>query len=250
MFSVPAWYNNDPGRWDRERSEMRSFPQFSWGERFFPYNYRYWRGTLQPLDEESSLGEIAYCLKYQKPLIVHPTGLLVPSDPDIESLDLEFLSQVAFTRFEIEIVYLDPPAVPRIYSIHPRLDVRKYPDHPHLNKGRRHPLWGLERLLPDSDLCVFATQDGTWNWGQHSVADIVEYTSMWLASHLLWLASRRKTWLIPGASHNPYWLLWNTPWKADCACGSGKTFESCCKDGLIDMLQTTQEKTFVPRDHL
>jgi hypothetical protein len=237
VFSVPAWFHGDPGRWDRERSEMRFFPQFTWGERFFPYNYRYWRGTIQPLNEESSLGEIAYCLKFQKALTVRPTGLLVPADADSKPLALGFLSQVAFTRFEIEIVYLDPPAVPRIFALQPRLDHRSYPDHPHLNKGRRHPLWGLERRLPDSDLCVFATQDGAWNWQQHSVADIVEYTSMWLAGHLFWLASGRKTWLIPGASHDPQWLLLNTPEEADCSCGSGKAFGSCCKDDVIAMLQ-------------
>lgn len=220
---------------------MQSFPQFIWGERFFPYNYRFWRGTLQPFGKGSDIGLIAKHLQVQEALSVCPSGKLVPTQGSLEPLAVPSSPEL-HTQFEIEIVYLEPPNVPRIYALNPRIDPRTFKNHPHINGGRPHPLHFVYPNLPNSDLCVFATQDDAWSWEKHTVADIIEYTSFWLAAHLLWSLSGRREWLIPGASHDPALLLLTTPPQAQCSCGSGRAFQVCCKKWCVSTIREQSER--------
>lgn len=238
MFSVPAWFNSEPDRWSRELTDMQSFPQFAWGERSFPGNYRYWRGTLQPFGEDSNVELIARHLKLQRPLSVHHDGRLIPTEHNLTKAKKILCSPLLYTAFDIEIIYFEPPIIPRIYALSPRIDSRTFSIHPHLSRGRPHPLWQFDMVYPKDDLCVFATQDDAWLWEVHTVADLIEYTSFWLGAHLLWIIGGKKTWLIPEASHDPLKLLLSTPPQAQCSCGSGKHFVNCCAEFCINDLKT------------
>lgn len=237
MFSVPAWFDREPKRWDRELEAMRAFPGFVPGGRVFPSAYKSWRGSIQPFGPESDVGQIASHLKLQKALSVRRDGRLEPTCLIPTSADITNLSQLQ-TAFEIEIIYLEPPHIPRIFALKPRIDLRIFRDHPHLSRYRPHPFHAFNMSYPDSDLCVFATQDDVWLWEQeqHTAADIVEYTAFWLAAHLLWVASGRQKWPMPEASHDPLTLLLTTPPQAQCSCGSGKEFKDCCSSFCIKTL--------------
>lgn len=226
---------------------MRAFHGFVPGERVFPNAYKSWRGSIQPFGPESDVGQIASHLKLRKALSVHPDGQLEPTQSIPNSPNIPNLPQLQ-AAFEIEIVYLEPPYIPRIYALAPRIDVRTFRDHPHLSRYRPHPLYTFNPKYPDSDLCVFATQDDVWLWEQHTAADIVEYTAFWLAAHLLWVARGRQKWPMPEASHDPLTLLLTTPPQAQCSCGSGKQFKDCCSSSCIKTL-TEKRSILDPIDH-
>ena len=237
MASVATWFNKEPERWNRELADMESFPQFAWGERHFPANYRFWRGTIQPFGEDSDVELIARHLELQKALSVSHDGRLIPTMRMVGA-DSVAHTPMLYTVFEIEIVYFEPPMIPRIYALRPRIDSSTFSTHPHLSRGRPHPLRQFDLSYPRDDLCVFATQDDAWLWGVHTAADIVEYTSFWLAAHLLWVAGGKKRWPIPEASHDPLKLLLSTPPHAQCSCGSGKDFVDCCSKFCIKDLNS------------
>ena len=216
---------------------MQSFPQFNWGERFFPYRYRFWRGTIQPFGEESDVELIAKHLELQNALSVRHDGRLIPTK-ELPKTHEFIRSPLLYTVFDIEIHYLEPPMIQRIYGLGPRIDSRTFPDHPHLSRWRPHPLRSADLAYPRDDLCVFATQDDAWMWEKHTVADIAEYTAFWLAAHLLWIISGRTVWPIPEASHDPLKLLLTTPPQAQCSCGSGKRFIDCCTKICVEALNS------------
>lgn len=236
-MSAPTWYDIDPSRWETEKvAVLNRFPDFASGERQHPSRHLYWRGELQPFPTNDHVSIVAAHLEAQEPIVASETGELSVETPTRPPAEVP-LDAALRARFTIEIVYLSPPALPRIYAMAPRIDDQHYPDHPHLNRGptRQHPLRGPMRLAPNSDLCVIAPQDGLWAWPTHTAKDLLVWTSFWLGAHVIWQARGRQyeDWPLPAAPHDPKGVLHEVKPSQPCPCGSGLPFGKCCRDKLL-----------------
>jgi hypothetical protein len=223
-FALTPWFYKDSGRWKQEEDAMKeSFPNFVLGERPHPYLYRFWRGSLHPLYPGASIQLIAAHLKAKKALhVVNNTGALVPHNMSLKELVIPY-EESLYVPYEIEVIYNEPPQLPDVYIINPRVDEQTFPNHPHLRRGYRHPI-GLTR----SAACVIAPHDGVWTWQTSTGMQLIQLTSIWLACHILW--TQIDKWLGPQASHDRE-TLYRTIRPDDlCHCSSGKKYGDCCRN--------------------
>ncbi len=217
---LPVWFDKDINRWKIEVQEMTErFPHMKWGERLRPYHHRFWRGYLHPLYPGCDAGLLAVHLKQQLPVIVNTRGALLPTQ-DVPPLPIEDKNEL-YVPYLIELVYDEPPTVPRVYVLYPKIDKIVFPKHPHMYLNS-HPLGSVQNAI-----CTFAPHDGEWSWEISTASKLIEWTSIWLANHILWVQTGE--WLGPQASHETIDLYKSISDKSLCHCGSGKPYSYCHK---------------------
>ena len=209
----------------------RWHPGMKSGVHRLPIPLYYWRGFVRPFNGNSDITQIGAHMNNKQSIYVGPAGLLTPTSYIDEAPTISSKVNVK-QRFEIEVLYLPKPAVPRIYALSPVIDEVTSPDIVHLNRNqpgrfdRRHPESGKANR-PVCDLCVVAPQDGAWIWGRSTAADLIDQTALYLGAFLIWRATGRSKWLLPEAPHDPATVLGETQPIQPCPCGSGKMFLYC-----------------------
>lgn len=215
------------------------FPSFEWGERF-SFKHRYWQGDLWPLTPESDITRIATHLQQRLPLQIDTFGTLYPNE-EVQPLDLKGAFNER-SKYRVELIYQEPPRVPYIYILDPRIDETTFPFHPHLIRHNTHPSGPKE--APTCSACVFAPHQNFWRWESTTAADVFEQTSFWLAAHILWKQTKR--WFIPQVTHDPQLTYLLTPQNTQCPCGSGVLYEYCHRNS--DMQAHRKPKELSPLD--
>lgn len=213
------WFQRQHERWDEEEQAVkRRFPHFRWEERPYPHLHRLWRGELHPLYPGCPVGLVAAHLKNELPLMINSRGALLTSSLKSEPLAIASADEL-YVPYMIEVVYHEPPIPPSIHILHPRVDLRVYPEHPHL--------YALPRPLGRSNAaaCVYAPHDGDWSWNTSTAAKLIEWTALWIANHILWVQTDK--WFGPQSPHTRAELYGSVHPSAPCHCGSRKLYGQC-----------------------
>lgn len=220
LLSLPTWFDKDAARWTLEEQTMKQrFPHFTWGERLHPYHHRFWKGYLHPLYPGCDVSLLAAHLKQSLPVIVNSRGALLPTQ-DVLPLQIESRDEL-YIPYLVELVYGEPPTTPKVYVLYPKIDRTIFPLHPHMY-ANQHPLGNVKDAV-----CSFAPQDGEWNWETSTASKLLEWTSVWLANHILWV--QIEDWLGPQASHETLDLYTSISDNSPCHCGSNTLYKNCHK---------------------
>lgn len=175
-------------------------------------------GKLRPLRPGSPVGLIAGHLAALAPLEVLPSGELVPLSEGVPELRVPRRPGL-YAPYEVEVVFLEPPAVPWVFVLNPCVDRVAYPDHPHLVPFR-HPSGS-----PTAAACVFMPATGAWEWNNPTPEVLIAQTSIWLAAHSIWVETGE--WVIPSWVHNVDLISRFLRPDQQCWCYSGKPFKDC-----------------------
>lgn len=108
--------------------------------------------------------------------------------------------------FHLEVFHWSPPAHPDLYVTWPEL----IPGTPH-TFGKQFP-------------CVVSPTDGGWSAENNTIADYVDFTSIWLVKYEVW--TQIQQWIGHEASHDEEVLRRTNP-NAQCFCGSGYRYKDC-----------------------
>jgi SEC-C motif-containing protein len=180
-----------------------------------------WEGAIQPFPNDRELGAILEDLEIGMEVIVKLGGALA-HDPRCGRWHSvpPYLNLVgpADASFQLQVLAFPAKRHPRAFSVRPRISPGRYPCHPH--------------LFVDGALCPYLPSDNVWSWGRNTVADFLDYISIWLAKHLVWErtgACRGGIWIGPYARHEPRDLLRNVGRNDQCPCGSGEKYKRCCQ---------------------
>lgn len=192
-----------------------------------------WTGIILPLPSGQELGSILEDLSLSFPVIVTRGGTLGhdplcrlshfnPSSP--ANLKVENAS------FKLQVLAFEANRHPRVYCISPRISRIKFPTHPH--------------LLEDDGACPYLPSDDVWRWGRDTVADFLDFTSIWLAKHLVWEqtgAGNGGRWAGPSAGHSARELLRNVGRNDQCPCGSGEKYKRCHREQHISLARIEEQ---------
>ncbi len=188
-----------------------------------------WEGEVQPFPSGLELGAILEDLEIGRQVIVELGGALAhdPSCTRRHSVP-QYLNRLssADAAFHLKVFAFPPKRHPRALCVRPEISPGRYPRHPH--------------LFSDGALCPYLPSEDVWSWGRETVADFLDYTSIWLAKHLVWErtgACRGGIWIGPCAGHEPRDLLANVGRNDQCPCGSGKKYKRCCQPIHISMVR-------------
>ena len=111
-----------------------------------------------------------------------------------------------------------PPAMPRIKILAPDIFGVYYLMR---EPSKRHP-----HFYSDGAICSFFPPDKSWLPGIGTVADLLDFASLWLVGHLYW--KETGEWIQPSIDHNPEFLKSILKPNDYCYCGSFKPFKRCC----------------------
>ncbi|MEK7992646.1 MAG: hypothetical protein AAB403_02470 [Planctomycetota bacterium] len=224
---------------------------------------RAWRGPLQPLVIAGEVNTIISDLEANATVHFLDGGIL-HHDPECRRhhSDLWYAGQLRRmdVRFEIVLVDFGPDPHPQVFSVRPEISTRTYPTHPHLRLDKIARIDSKE--LPA--LCTYFTTDGSLPQGNLMLARALDFASIYLAKHLVWLRTATLMAFRPGcppqeiardsglALHSPFcngnpnprWVgHWPGPVtphgaaemlkaihpSAECSCGSRKAYRQCCR---------------------
>lgn len=131
--------------------------------------------------------------------------------------------------FIVRVLLPQPPQHPRAVAVYPEISWRRHAYHPHLSIMPQPPEFGIVNTL-----CPYRASEGAWSWESHTLVDYLEYITLWLAKHVIWLRTGGRNghglWLGQGASHLPRDLVREIPSGAPCHCGSGRPYRECHRD--------------------
>ena len=214
------------------------FSGWSLENRPFPMPHSVFKMRLQPFGPEADAGLVVANMVSGRKIMVYPDGRLAPSDGDLEPRVVSDGPDMN-TAFDIEVVVLEPPAVPRAYAVSPVLDDRTRPRPEHLNGSlgktyyRAHPEFERNNRFPRADLCLFAPQDSIWYWERNSIADIFSIGAVWLGAYVATRWGGLGGWPLPSAPHRPEDIIAETGPLDPCPCGSQKSYFVCCYMGHV-----------------
>lgn len=194
---------------------------------------RTWRGMIQPFGEANDASEVEHILAdLAADRIVYVTceGLL-RHDPDCHGdhglhEDLRPGRRLD-DQYRVEIAYRTPPGHPIVRSLQPEITKKVFPDAtdqpPHL-------------LQPLDALCILFPPNREWSWEVHTAREYVDFTSIWLAKHTLWMEMRerlgpgRGRWIGSAVSHDPAEVLRVVRPQDPCPCGSARRYGVCHRE--------------------
>ncbi|HET9285268.1 MAG TPA: SEC-C metal-binding domain-containing protein [Candidatus Angelobacter sp.] len=145
-------------------------------------------GHLQPFpDGKEFAGVIAHLQRNEKVEVKNHGRLAHPSTCTVtHNLSLQFTPTF---RLSFELLMLEFPGTrhPEIYAVSPEISRRRYPTHPHLRDDHQVVFAGK----PVQALCTYLSSDGVLNHDDMRLVNLLDYTSMFLAKHMFWLATNR-----------------------------------------------------------
>ncbi len=232
------WWAADPGRWERELSEMRVwFPEWksyeSVREREIltrqgfvkePVLVLVWEGALQPLpDGQDEAVKILADLAENRTVLVDRGGML-RHPPDCAGAHV--VPQPIRERQEYGVAFWLraehslPPAHPEVCALRPFLGPELYYTQGHVNQ--------------DGTLCPYTSSDDDWNGQSDTLAKYLRHgVSIFLAKHLHWEWTGKGIWPGHRGPHGTREAITESmrrPPTVQCRCGSGRPYSECHRD--------------------
>jgi hypothetical protein len=204
-----------------------------------------WQGRIQPFDRED---EVAFILDdlavgcsvmvNQGTLSHHPGCLREHRTPT-------YFGRIhpVGQAFTIRMLVFPPPQHPRTIAIYPEISSTRFKHHPHLFRFRGRP--GLPEFLcrDDDALCAYRPGDGEWSWTTSTLVTYLDFASIYLAKHIVWVQTGADTggiWIGPQAAHDPVSLIAELDPRGECRCGSGLRYVNCCRPADLRAADTIQ----------
>jgi hypothetical protein len=156
---------------------------------------RAWSCSIQPFAGDRNLREIICDLHLDR--VVCCEGGVLVHDPDCHAnhplLGIEDRLQSMDVKFKLLVLEFPDGRHPRIYCLEPEISRCTFPCHPHLLDA-----WGLwlHRFIPA--LCVYLSSDNVYDYRQHRLLQLLDFTATWLAKHLVWTKTLRIVDLYSG----------------------------------------------------
>lgn len=222
---------DDQAWWARESEFMRAwFPlSFSamatWGGK----PTRIWRVYMNPYPPPEEMYQVLADLEANGGVDLSTHGRVRHADdcvlPDhvlrTVPWDASEVKRIPVEPLLVELAYRRPPGHPRVTCITPAWSKLTLPDHPHF-------------YLPNG-ICPLFPPDGDWTWSEDTAADYLQNVALWALKTWVWLATGRHgraIWLGSEQGHSPEDLRIARP-NAQCTCGSGLPFDSCCRRRVL-----------------
>jgi hypothetical protein len=147
---------------------------------------RAWLGRIQPFPDGTEYDGVMAHFELEELVRVKIEGRLAHPRPckQVHKFRVPF-SAVMRSSFEILLLEFAGSQHPRVYGVTPEISRRRFPTHPHLRDGQ--PI--LFNGQPLQALCTYLSSDGVVNRDEMRLVQALDYTAMYLAKHLLWVAT-------------------------------------------------------------
>jgi hypothetical protein len=147
---------------------------------------RAWTGRIQPFPDGKEFAGVMHHFQTQQTVDVKKRGRLChPASCKASHHFSHNFSQLIGSTFEIVALEFAGTRHPRVYAVTPEISRRRYPNHPHLRDDQQVIISGK----PLQALCTYLASDGVRPRGEMELVHALDYTSMFLAKHLLWVAT-------------------------------------------------------------
>lgn len=147
---------------------------------------RAWRGRIQPFPDGTYFPEVMAHLEADRTVRVGSQGrLLHPEQCNEQHKFLLPFSRRLTCSFEIVLLAFDGPRHPRVYAVSPEISRRSFPNHPHLRDDQLAIIDGK----PLVSLCTYLSSDAVLKRDDMELVHMLDYTSMFLAKHLVFAAT-------------------------------------------------------------
>lgn len=224
---------------------------------------RAWRGPLQPLAIADEVHAIISDLEDSAAVHILDGGVLHHNpECNLPHAPLWYADRLRCmgVTFQVVLVDLGPESHPQVYTVRPEISHLTYPSHPHLRFDKMARIGRKE--LPS--LCTYFTSDGSLPAGETTLARALDFVSIFLAKHMVWLRTatlleyraglppreiaidsglalhfpfcndkRHPQWVGywpgPAAPHSAAEMLKAVDPSAECPCGSRKRYGQCCR---------------------
>lgn len=145
---------------------------------------RAWTGRIQPFPDGKEFAGVMHHFATKQTVGVEKRGgLYHPTSCKTSHNFSHHFSQSMTTGFEILALEFAGSRHPRVYAVSPEISRRRYPNHPHLRDDQQVIVSGK----PLQALCTYLASDGVRQRGEMELVHTLDYTSMFLAKHLLWV---------------------------------------------------------------
>jgi hypothetical protein len=160
---------------------------------------RMWRGTIQPFIHPEEIQHISQNLSRNEPVMIQSGHLIENETPLVGQIESQPVALVEMlVEFDIVIRENFGSRAPEAYCINPPISRITYPYHPHLRD---------DRSIIYEGKCIHALCS---HYGPDEncsgLIDLLDYTTIFLAKHLMWQASLRMVHLKCGKAlrfHSP-----------------------------------------------
>jgi len=149
---------------------------------------RAWIGRIQPFPDETEFLPVMAHLQQGKTVRVEREGSLTHpySCTSAHEFEIPFFPAIS-ASFEVLLLEFPAPRHPRVYGVFPEISRRRYPHHPHLRDDQQILFDGR----PLHALCVYLASDGVLARDDMQLVHVLDFTSMYLAKHAVWVATKR-----------------------------------------------------------
>lgn len=181
-----------------------------------------WEGVLQPFQDTKDLALILDDLENEADVLISGGTLIHDGQCRRTHSTPGYFPQVCHAQARYKVVAAAYPdrRHPRAFIEAPHISRYNFPSHPHING--------------DGSACSYFPSAGLLPRNEHTIRLLLDFTSIWLAKHIVWVdtgAGGRGIWIGPHVPHTIPELLSMVPKGADCPCGSGKPYSGCCRPG-------------------
>jgi hypothetical protein len=157
--------------------------------------FRAWTCVIQPFPDSCNLREIVSDLHLDR-IVYNCSGSLIHNPDCRESHPLVGIEDCLVrmdVSFTILVLEFDDGRHSRVYCLNPEISRCRFPYHPHLRDDLG--IW-LQRFLPA--LCVYLASDNVYDFRQDKLLQLLDFTSSWLAKHLVWMRSLNTVDILTG----------------------------------------------------
>jgi hypothetical protein len=147
---------------------------------------RAWTGRIQPFPDGKEFAGVMRHFERKERVGVEKHGVLYhpTSCKNSHSFNHNF-AQALTTTFELMVLEFEGSRHPRVYGVKPEISRRRYLNHPHLRDDQSLVIEGK----PLHALCTYLASDGVLDRDEMELVHVLDYTSMFLAKHLFWVAT-------------------------------------------------------------
>ncbi len=151
---------------------------------------RAWRGRIQPFPDGTDFLSVMSHLQAGHDVRVERYGRLTHPSwcKKRHQFDIPFSLAVA-QSFEVVLLGFERPRHPRVYAVQPEISRRAFPFHPHL----RDDQGAIIDCKPLTALCTYLSSDGVLPRDDMELVHALDFTSMFLAKHMVWVATSALT---------------------------------------------------------
>jgi hypothetical protein len=158
---------------------------------------RAWRGRIHPFPDGTFYLHVMAHLEANQRVRVEDGGRLSHPPQCMKHHDFFLPFSRRLTRsFEIALLAFEGSRHPRVYAVSPEISRRAFPNHPHLRDDQPAIIDGKPLVA----LCAYLSSDGVLVRDDMELVHVLDFTSMFLAKHLVFSATCHLTrfWLDKG----------------------------------------------------